>query len=122
MRETALTTGVRKPALDRLDHAGRAVGYDQQRVSQPAGAHVLEEGSHCLGAFPRRGHQMHLNASRSRREDPDGHHRFAPEARADTIVDAFNEDVDGLLPAQVPLGDVPVVPPELLADLGDCNP
>ena len=65
---------------------------------------------------------MQQNASPGRREAPGGHDRLAPLARADTFGDAIDEEIDDLVPAQVSLGEVLVVPPELLAKLGDCGP
>ena len=58
MREAALAGRAREAGLDRLDDAGRAVGDDQQRVAEPAGAHVLEEGGHRLGVLLGAGHQV----------------------------------------------------------------
>ena len=45
VRQAALAGRAREAGLDRLDDARRAVGDDQQRVAEPAGAHVLEEGA-----------------------------------------------------------------------------
>ena len=58
MRQAALAGRAREAGLDRLDDARRAVGDDQQRVAEPAGAHVLEEGGDRLGVLLGARHQV----------------------------------------------------------------
>jgi len=63
-------------------------------------------------------HQVQQHAPARRREAPGRHDGLAPLTGADALGDAVDEQVDDLVLAQVPRGEVLVVPPQLLAELG----
>jgi len=89
------------------------------RVAETPGAHVPEEGRHGLGILSGARHQVRQHAPPGRGEAPRRHHRLAALAGADALGGAVDEEMDDLGPAQVPRGELPALPPELPAELGD---
>ena len=80
MREAALAGGAREAGLDRLDDPRRPVGDHEQRIAEPAGAHVLEEGGDRLGVLLGAGHQVQQHLGAGGGEAPGRQHRLAPLA------------------------------------------
>ena len=111
MRQAALAGRARKAGLDRLDDARRAVGDDEQRIAEPAGAHVLEEGAHRLGVLLGARHQVQEHPGAGGGETPGRHHRLAALAGADALGDAVDEQIGDVVLAQVAGGELLVVGP-----------
>lgn len=67
-------------ALIRLDDAGCPVAHDEQRIAEPAAAHVLEEGAHRLGVLlgTRRQMQKHFGAGCRKTQAASTGSRFCP--------------------------------------------
>src|SRR5436190_9002184 len=74
VRQAALTRRTREALLDGTDDAGRSVADDQQGVSEPARAHVLEECPHRLDVLLRAGHKVEQNLAAVLADAPGGHH------------------------------------------------
>ena len=117
MRQAALPGGAREAFLDGADDAGCAVGDDQQRVAEPAGAHVLEEGAHRLGVLLGAGHEGKQHLAAVLADAPGGDHRLARLAGAQPLGDAVDIEVDDRVLRQVALRERLVFRPQPLADL-----
>ncbi len=122
MREAALAPRAREAGLDRLDDPGCAVGDDQERIAEAAGAHVLEERAHRLGILLGAGHQVQQDLGPARREAPGGEDRLAPLPRPDALGDAVDEQIDDVVLTEIARGEVPIVGPQPLAHLRDRRP
>jgi hypothetical protein len=93
----ALTLRARKAGLDRLDDTGCPVAHDEQRIAEPAAAHVLEEGAHRLGVLLGTRHQMQKHFGARCRKTPGGQHRLALLPGVDAFGDAVDEQIGDLI-------------------------
>jgi hypothetical protein len=92
-----------KHSLDGADDARRPIGDDDERVAEPAGAHVLEEGAHRLGVLLGAGHERQQHLAAVRADAPGGNHRLARLAGTQPFGDAVHEEVDDRMLRQVAL-------------------
>ena len=118
MGEAALTRRAREAGLDRLDDARSPVRDHQQGIAEAAPAHVLEEGAHRLRVLLGASHQVQQDLGAAHGEAPGRQHRLAPLTRPDALGNAVHEQVGDVVLRQIPLGELLVVRPLPLTDLG----
>lgn len=94
-----------------FDDAGCPVAHDEQRIAEPAAAHVLEEGAHRLGVLLGTRHQMQKHFGARCRKTPGGQHRLALLPGADAFGDAVDEQIGDLIFAKIARGEFLVVCP-----------
>ena len=83
----------------------------QQRITEAAGSHVLEEGTHRFGVLLGARHQMQQHLGAGCREAPGCQHRLALLSGADALGNAVNEQIGDVVLAQIPGRELLVVRP-----------
>ncbi len=106
VRQAALARRAGKAFLDRADDLGRAVGADQQRIAEPAGAQVLEERPRRLDVLLGASHQRQQDLASVFADPPGGEHRLAPPTRPQPLGDAVDEQLDDGVLGKIVLAEV----------------
>ena len=100
----------------------RAVGNDQQRIAEPAGAQTLKERPHRLDVLLGAGHQPEQHFASVLADAPGGEHCLAPLTRPKPLGDAVDEQVDDGVLGKIALAEVLVFGPQALGDLAHRRP
>jgi len=122
VRQAALARRAGKTFLDRPDDPRRAVGYDEQRIAEPAGAQILEERARRLDVLLGARHQRQQDLASVLANPPGCEHGLTPLAGPQPLSDAVDEQVDDGGLGKIAFAEVLIFGPQPLGDLADGRP
>src|SRR5215472_4921131 len=96
VRQAALPGRAREAFLNRPDDAWCTVAGHQDRIAEPASAHVLEERAYRLGVFLRATHEMQQDLLAIPTDPPSGDDRLAWAAGSQSLSNAIDKQVDNV--------------------------